>query len=107
MSVGTHSLQIEGLSGNSYSFETYPIASLFRSDYPAVYAVLSALGGPFRLLYVGQTTDLGGRLAGHHKASCFSRFGATHVAVHHQPHEIMRLRIEADLLSAHTTSCNG
>lgn len=59
------------------------------------------------MLYVGQTDDLSSRFDGHHKQRCFDRNGKTHIAIMREDSEKNRLRIESDLITKYTPTCNS
>ena len=104
--VGSNTITLRGTSGSSYTFSIYPLGQAFKA-LGGVYAILRFEGGSYQVLYVGQTGDLSERFDDHHKAACFSRNGATHIAVLVEPSESRRLMIEKDLTAMYSPICNG
>ncbi|MDA8082820.1 MAG: hypothetical protein M0024_04080 [Nitrospiraceae bacterium] len=97
----------KGVSGAQYDFDVYRWGTEFKAV-GGIYLVLKRqMNGKYDLLYVGQTGDLSERFDGHHKASCFTRSGKTHIAVKGEGSEQKRLSIEADLINNYRPGCNG
>ena len=63
--------------------------------------------GRFHPIYIEQTGDLDLRFDQHHKASCITRAGATHIHTHLNSDEKSRLAEEADLIDNWNPKCNG
>ena len=94
-------------SGASYSFDVYPWGTSFKA-LGAVYLVLKkSLDGNYTILYVGQTGNLSERFDDHHKNTCFSRNGRTHIGIKPESVETTRLAIETDLVRNYNPTCNG
>lgn len=102
----------KGESGTFYRFEAHDLRASFR-DVGGVYIFArkmpSSTGGPvfFLPLYIGQTAELGKRIRGHEKWPCVELAGCTSICVMPVADETRRLEIEADLLAAYVTPCNG
>lgn len=96
-----------GSSGKQYSFDVYHWGQAFN-PVPAVYMVLKqASNGSFDILYIGQTSNLNERFDSHHKQRCFDRNRKTHIAIHQEAKERVRLDKETDLVSHYNPVCNG
>ena len=63
--------------------------------------------GNHTVLYIGQTSDLSERFDNHHKKTCFDRNRKTHIAAMLESSEAKRLRIEGDLISNYSPTCNN
>ena len=62
----------------------------------------------FRPIYIGQTSDISERFENHHKWSCITRNGATHICTHKSSaNETERLAEESDLIKNYNPVCNG
>lgn len=96
---------LKGTSGKTYDFDVYPWGTSFK-PLGAVYTVLKKNPPNFYVQYVGQTSDLSTRFDSHHKQSCFDRNGKTHIAVHPESSESIRLSKEADLVDSYNPACN-
>lgn len=96
----------KGASGTSYSFDVYPWGTTFKAV-GAVYLVLKKNQSNYAILYIGQTGDLSERFDDHHKASCFTRHGRTHIGILVESSGTRRLAIEADLIANYKPVCNG
>ncbi len=98
-----------GESGAKYSFVVYSVDAAFN-DIGAVYIfskrTVSNGKRTHRLLYIGQTEELGGRISSHEKWGCAERNGANAICVHVQSDRGTRLNIETDLRNANDTPCN-
>ncbi|MBI4030839.1 MAG: hypothetical protein HY370_04125 [Proteobacteria bacterium] len=57
-------------------------------------------------VYIGQTNDLGARLADHEKLPLAIKNGATHILAHTNSNEQARLAEEADLIAVCQPICN-
>ena len=100
-------LTAKGASGASYSFDVYPWGTTFKAV-GAVYRVYrKEQSSDYTAIYVGQTGDLSERFDDHHKASCFTRYGRTHIGILVESSETRRLAIEADLIANYKPVCNG
>lgn len=100
-------IYLKGASGTQYEFEVYPWGTVFNAV-GAVYAVLreNPPQQNYFILYIGKTESLKDRFVDHHKQDCFDRNGKTHVGVKVVSTEVERTKIETDLLSNYSTSCN-
>jgi hypothetical protein len=97
-----------GASGSNYRFYLYPWDANLKA-LGGVYMVLrkTSQNGNHTVLYIGQTSDLSERFDNHHKKSCFDRNRKTHIAAMLESSEAKRLRIEGDLISNYSPTCNG
>ncbi len=97
-----------GASGLTYEYWIYPLNTQFDQK-PGNYCFAKEVSpGTFRPLYFGETVDLSERFQNHHKASCFSRNGATHIHAHvNSQGQDARLNEETDLIRKWNPSCNG
>lgn len=94
-----------GKSGAKYEFGIYTSDTDFKDDFPCVYLFTKrakSSDGKFshKLLYVGETEQLGIRLSGHHKLEKAKKLGMNCVCVHHETGEEARLDKETDLRHA-------
>lgn len=97
-----------GESGTMYKFLVYPAYTKFR-DVSAVYIFCTkstyGLGFDYSPLYIGETGELGTRIANHEKWECVNSYGCTHICVMTIP-EKDRLAAETDLRHKYFTPCN-
>lgn len=100
------SVTLKGASGRAYEFDVFPWGTSFK-PLGGIYTVLKKIPPNFHIQYVGQTGDLSSRFDNHHKQSLFDRNGKTHIAVHLESSEPMRLAKEADLIASYNPGCNG
>jgi hypothetical protein len=99
------SIQWPGKSGAQYQYWIYPLGSTFNSS-PGNYIYSKLTGAGWIPLYMGQTNDLGVRLANHEKDSEARRNGATHIHAHTSGNEAQRLAEEKDLILRWQPVCN-
>jgi len=90
-----------GSSGADYQFEVYPLEAVF-SDFPAVYMFTKRSEGAdgqgrHTAVYIGESEELGARLAGHHLLESAGRHKFNCVCVLREDDEDLRLAAEADL----------
>ncbi len=97
---------LKGASGKTYNFDVFPWGTPFK-PLGAIYTVLKKIPPNFHIHYVGETGDLSSRFDNHHKQSCFDQNGKTHIAVHLESSESVRLSKEADLVASYNPGCNG
>ena len=97
-----------GASGVNYGYWIVPLNGNFRTD-PGNYIFAKQVAQDRWVpVYVGQTSDLEGRLSYHEKEACALRHGATHIHAHvSTAGEDARLREEADLIERWQPPCNG
>lgn len=94
---------VDGISGTNYPGKLHNLSASFR-DVECVYVVLD---GGRRTVYVGETEELGARLANHHKRDCWTRKNAKYLFVHRtNTTEAGRQQIEADILAKYHFPCN-
>jgi hypothetical protein len=100
-------ITVKGASGTVYDFWVYQWGTQLKAT-GGVYLVLKKLPtSSCSVLYVGQTGDLSERFDNHHRESCFSRNGKTHIGARLEISEQRRLAIEADLTRNYRPTCNG
>jgi hypothetical protein len=97
-------IQWPGLSGNLYTFETYPIGTAFNHVGGVYIFCKGAANGDWHALYVGETHDFNDRLntglQGHDAWPSCRFAGATHLSVMvigGPGAERERLRVETEL----------
>ena len=96
----------KGASGRTYEYHVYKIGTQFK-HLPGNYIYARVKRGFWDASYVGQTKDLGDRLADHEALPCVRRQGATHIHVHvNEDGEKARVAEEADLIVEHQPVCN-
>ena len=101
---------LKGKSGKAYVFEVYKFDSSFNAA-AGVYAVTGRRQNTegrytHTAIYIGQTSDLGGRFDDHHKADCFADHEANSLCLHADENEQSRLVKEGDLIAAYNPPCN-
>ncbi len=103
-----HDITLRGESGREYMFGVYPTGTKFAAiggNYCVL--ALATVRNEYDVIYSGQTGDLSGRFADHHKDVCFKRNCETHIAVRGEKSEQTRLAIERDLIASYNPTCNG
>ena len=97
-----------GASGKEYIYEIHPIEGTTWQDLPGNY-IFAKISKPstWEPLYIGETGSFKGRLPNHNALSCILGNGCTHIHAHTNRDSLARLAEEKDLLSNHTTQCNG
>ena len=97
----------EGRSGNQYEFEVYTSDTTFN-DVSAVYifARYNTQERTWTPLYIGESGELGTRIANHEKWPCVRRHGVTHIHVHQVIGASNRMEIETDLINRWSPVCN-
>jgi predicted GIY-YIG superfamily endonuclease len=99
----------KGASGEKYSFNVYSLDTEFN-NIGAVYIFTKRTTeqdkGSHTFLYIGQTSELGDRIAQHEKWPCVRKYDANCICAHADEDEDSRLAKEADLLKANKPSCN-
>ena len=96
-------------SGKTYDFSVHDIGSpLIAVPACYIFTKVNPASGGWVPIYIGQTSDLSRRVESHHKLSCISRNGATHICAYTRQMSslIARLSLERDLLSVYRTPCN-
>lgn len=97
---------VEGASGETYKFEAHNKDTEFE-DVSAVYIFMKFTeNNTFKILYIGQTGELGTRIANHDKWTIANEHGCTHICVHETDSENDRWNIETDLIRKYNTPCN-
>lgn len=110
MSEQTMTITFNGKSGKQYTFNTYSKDTSFR-DVSAVYiftkrACDSRGFDYYHALYIGESGQLGTRIATHEKWSLVNRYGCTHIAIMQVSGESNRLTAETDLIHGQNPPCN-
>ena len=99
-------VSFRGGSGNSYPFEIYNQNQAFN-NVSAVYIFAQLTSSnTLKPLYIGESGELGTRIANHEKWPCANRNGVTHICVHQVAGEKARLDVETDLRRNYHTPCN-
>ncbi len=99
-------LTLKGVSGNSYTFEVFPMGTSFNAI-GGVYYISKRVNRNHTNIYVGQTGDLSERFKNHHKANCFLKHNANCISVYRCDSEDRRLLVEQDLIAGLNPPCNG
>ena len=99
-----------GESGEDYFFEIYPKGTTFP-NVSAVYIFVKQISNSsgkysYKLLYIGESSELGERIKKHNKENCVEKNGYTHICILPIEEEKHRLEIESDLIHKCNTPCN-
>jgi len=99
-----------GGSGNNYDFTGYPSDTNFKA-LGAVYIITNRYqnidgGYSHDKIFIGETGDLCGRFASHHKLSYFQNHNPNSICIFREDDEQRRLQIESDLLVNYSPPCN-
>ncbi len=89
----------------SYEYYPHPIGTNFK-NVPGNYIFAYQSTAGWHAVYIGQTNDLGARLANHEKLPVSMKAGATHILAHTNSVEADRLSEEADLVATFQPRCN-
>ena len=96
-----------GASGKKYEYTLYGLDAEFNNVAGNYVFAQEVEPRTWKAVYVGQTDDLGRRLANHEKKPCVRRHGGTHVHVHgNATGESARREEESDLIKALDPVCN-
>ena len=95
---------LQGASGASYAFRAYPKNSSWNAV-AGNYAILRQVSGG-AVVYVGETENLGDRMANHHRQTCFDRNAWTHLAFRGEGSADRRRAVELDLMAHYKPTCN-
>jgi hypothetical protein len=101
----TDSINWPGKSGARYQYWVYPTSTEFKHE-PGNYIYAKVVSGNWVPVYIGQSSDLGSRLANHEKDVEAKRNGATHIHAHTSASEGARLAEERDLIVLWKPICN-
>ncbi|MGB3313250.1 MAG: hypothetical protein WBB85_02465 [Albidovulum sp.] len=105
--VGT--VAFTGQSGTEYGFDVYSVDTQFN-DVSAVYAMSTRKNdsGTYKhsVNYIGESGELGTRLAEHEKWPCATTHGTNAICVHRINGDTARLKVEADLRARYNPPCN-
>lgn len=99
----------EGKSGTKYGFSVYTLDTSFKNIggvYIFSHRSVSNGKGTHAFKYIGETGDLGERIANHEKWPCVKRNGANAICTHAEANAKKRLDIETDLRNGGQTPCN-
>lgn len=103
----TPTIEWPGQSDTKYKYWIYPIGSSFINKPGGYVFAKEVRPGHWAPIYVGQTDDLGRRLASHEKEEKAKRQGATHIHAHtNVDGEQARLREEYDIIARWKPVCN-
>lgn len=95
--------------GSKYTFNVHGADTSFK-DVGAVYIFTQRTvkngKGTHSFLYIGETGELGTRIANHEKWACVNANGCNCICVHRVDDEGARLIIEAALRNSNPTPCN-
>ena len=95
--------------GSSYSFTAYSADTSFN-DVSAVYIftkrTMTDGKGTHSFLYIGETGELGTRIASHEKWHCVNNYDCNCICVHTVDEEQARRDIETSFRNEHATPCN-
>lgn len=99
-----------GESGKRYLFHTYDKYTEFK-DVSAVYIFTKMYRNSYgeysqKPLYIGQSSELGTRIASHEKWECVNNHGCTHINVMAITGDQARLDAETDLIHKYNPICN-
>jgi len=98
-----------GESGEEYKFVAYSIDTTFK-NVGAVYIFTKRTkkdgNWSHKFLYIGESEDLGDRIANHDKWDCVNENGANCICVKTVEDEDERLDIETNLINGNETPCN-
>jgi hypothetical protein len=98
-----------GASGTRYDFTIYTSDTSFK-NFGAVYAfskiAVKDSKGSHELLYIGETKELGDRIANHEKWFCVTDHGCNCICVHADDNNQSRLDKESDLIRNADLPCN-
>lgn len=97
----------EGQSGQKYGYWILKIGAKFKAE-PGNYIYAKETSqGRWTPVYIGQTSNLNERLAGHSEEQCARRNGATHIHAHtSSDKESERKAEEKDLIQKWAPVCN-
>lgn len=92
-----------------YDFQVFPVDGEFE-DAAAIYIISRRVvdkrqRAHHKMVCIGQTNSIFSELKKHLKGKCFKQFQANAISVLREENEQKRLKIEADLKSAHTIPC--
>ncbi|MDE2134485.1 MAG: GIY-YIG nuclease family protein [Alphaproteobacteria bacterium] len=98
-----------GESGTDYSFNVYTSDTTFK-DISAVYIFTKRTEkdnkGTHELLYIGESDQLGTRIANHEKWDSVNKHGCNCICVHAIDGDKARVKAETDLRNGNITLCN-
>jgi hypothetical protein len=97
-----------GASGQTYRYWIYRMGTALQAK-PGNYIFAKETSpGRWAPIYAGETGDLDLRFDNHHKATCITRNGATHIHAHvSSADEKVRRAEEADIVAKWNPTCNG
>ena len=98
-------LDFKTVDGKKYKFNVYPKNTSFR-DIVAIYAFLKHDATGWYVLYIGQSTELGTRIANHNKWLEVNRLGCTHIGVCSKISLLSLDEVEKALIEFYRPRCN-
>jgi predicted GIY-YIG superfamily endonuclease len=97
----------KGQSGREYGYWIHRIGTEFVEEPGNYIYAKETRSGYWRPVYIGQTSNLKRRLAGHNEEECARRNGATHIHAHTSSRqESVRETEEKDLIKKWKPVCN-
>jgi hypothetical protein len=96
-----------GTSGKTYLYYIIPMGTSLQAKPGNYIFSRETKPGTWTPIYIGQTENLDIRFDNHHKASCITRGGVTHIHQHLSGDEKSRLAEESDLVQKWKPPCNG
>jgi hypothetical protein len=105
--VMSKTIKWEGQSGEMYKYWILPIDASLKEEPGNYIFAKQTQDGSWRPVYIGQTSNLDGRLSDHNEEKCAQRNGATHVHAHtSSSKEKVRRSEESDLIRRFQPVCN-
>lgn len=100
-------LTLTGISGKEYSFQIYPVGSPFPKTMKAVYIFTKKVGSNrHKVLYIGQSCEVGTRIANHEKLPQAKTLGMTNIGIYQLYKDQDLLPAETDLIRNYDCECN-
>lgn len=107
MSIFNKQINITGLSGEIYTFKTYPLNFDFN-DWGGIYVFVNI--DIYRMeyygIYCGKTENFNQRFANHHKEKEINRYNPNAIAILFEQSKKKRTEIEIDILEGNDFPCN-
>jgi hypothetical protein len=107
--IGT--INLSGASGAVYAFDIHAATTNWNENVPCIYYVSKRTvgadgGGTHTHIYVGETGDIKGRFANHHRQQCFESRKYNCISIHRESNATRRQQIETDLIRGLDPPCN-
>jgi hypothetical protein len=90
---------------SSYNYGVFNVGTSFKNEAGNYMFAYQGYNG-WHPVYIGQSNDLGQRLANHPKWLEAKKKGATHILAHLNSGESARMNEEADLIAFYQPPCN-